>query len=153
MSDRPAKNNAKPSVTKEDPNNRSFTSSIMSDIGLALKGVCPKCKTGKVFAKATDLNPREYCPDCGFHLGAHDNGDGPAVFLIFILGFLIVPLALWADTVIDIPLWAHGIIWTGLCLIICVLSLRPLKAYIMLLQYRHLPKTFGENDDQDSSQS
>jgi uncharacterized protein (DUF983 family) len=120
--------------------------SFLSDVKIALKGVCPKCRTGHIFATPTALNPQEHCPRCGFHLGAHDNGDGPAVFLIFILGFLIVPLALVSDAYFTIALWVHGVLWTAISLLLCVLSLRPLKAYIMLLQYRHLPKTYGEDD-------
>ena len=120
--------------------------SFLGDVVHALKGQCPKCKNASIFETPTSLNPRERCPECGFHIGAHDNGDGPATFLVFILCFLIVPFALLADAFFNIPLWAHGIIWTGACLIICVLSLRPLKTYIILLQHRHLPKTFGEED-------
>jgi len=113
----------------------------------ALRGVCPRCKQGKIFETWRDLSPRETCPVCALPLGKHDNGDGPAVFLIFILGVAIVPLALIADRLFTIPLWVHGVLWTGLALILCVAMLRPLKSYIITLQYRHLPRTFEGSDD------
>lgn len=123
--------------------------SFLQDVKDALHNRCPRCKNASIFETITSLNPREKCPSCDFHLAAHDNGDGPTVFLVFILGILLVPLALWTDHVFTVPLWFHGVFWTFLALVLCVLSLRPLKSYIMLLQYRHLPNTF--EDDKTSS--
>ena len=121
---------------------------FLSTVMLACKSLCPKCHKGKIFEKWSDLAPRETCPECGLNLSKHDNGDGPAVFLVFVLGLVIVPIALFADAMFTIPLWVHGIVWMALTLLLCVVSLRPLKAYIMGIQYRHLPKTFEDTDDQ-----
>lgn len=82
---------------------------------------------------------REKCDHCGLDLAANDSADGPAVFLIFILGFLLVPIALLADALFDIPLAVHAIIWSVVALGLTLGSLRPLKAYIIALQYKHLP--------------
>lgn len=112
-------------------------------LGYALRNLCPRCREGKIFAEWSDLSPRESCPVCGLNLREHDNGDGPAVFLIFILGFLLVPVALLSDALFEIPLWVHGILWTLIALVLCLAMLRPLKSYIIALQYKHLPRTFG----------
>ncbi|MEM6781386.1 MAG: DUF983 domain-containing protein, partial [Pseudomonadota bacterium] len=65
---------------------------------------------------------------------------GPsAVFMIFILGFSVVPLALLVGMLSDIPLWLHAIIWTIVCLGLTLGSLKPLKSYIIHLQYKHRP--------------
>jgi len=110
----------------------------MIKLGLACK--CPKCKKGHIFKEGLTLELREHCPACNLDLSKNDSADGPAVFLIFILGFAIVPLALIADAFFEIPLWLHAIIWTTLILILTVGSLRPLKAYIIALQYKHRPR-------------
>lgn len=76
------------------------------------------------------------CAHCGFELSAHDSGDGPAVLIIFILGALIVPLAIWVSMVVDWPLWIHGAIWGIVTLGATVGMLRPAKALTLAAQYR-----------------
>lgn len=76
-------------------------------------------------------------------IAGHDSGDGPAVFLIFILGFLLVPLALFLDAYFPIPLWAHAILWTIASLGICVFTMQPLKAYVIALNYKHRGNIHG----------
>lgn len=109
----------------------------MIKLGFSCK--CPKCKKGPLFKEGLTLELRDQCPECHLDLSKNDSADGPAVFLIFILGFAIVPLALIADAAFDIPLWLHGVIWTTLILILTIGSLRPIKSYIIALQYKHRP--------------
>jgi len=45
-------------------------------------------------------------------LSKEDSGDGLAVFIIFILGATVVPLALWAEARLEPPLWLHAIVWS-----------------------------------------
>ncbi len=61
--------------------------------GLACK--CPRCGRGKLFESY--LTVRASCDVCGLDLRGHDAGDGPAVFHIFILGFIIVPVGVWVE--------------------------------------------------------
>ena len=35
-------------------------------------------------------------------------GDGPAVFVILLLGALVVPMALFAETRLEPPMWTNG---------------------------------------------
>jgi uncharacterized protein (DUF983 family) len=76
---------------------------------------------------------------CGLDLTRADSADGPAVFLIFILGALLVPMALIFETAVAPPLWVHGVVWGTAALGITLLALRPLKAWVVRLQYRHRP--------------
>ena len=98
---------------------------------------CPKCKTGNLYQPGFTMNLREKCEECGLDLTRNDSADGPAVFLIFILGFLLVPIALIVDALYGWPLWLHALIWGALAIALTVGSLRPLKAYIIALQYKH----------------
>ncbi len=112
----------------------------------ALACRCPRCGKGEIYAGGLGtLNLHERCPECGLELAKNDNGDGPAVFLIFILGFSLVPLAVLADYVFNPPLWAIGIIFGGLALALTIGMLRPLKAYVMALQYKHRPGIWENN--------
>lgn len=100
---------------------------------------CPKCKQGNLYKPGLTLTLNQQCPSCGLDLSKSDSADGPAVFLIFILGFLLVPLALAIAFQIDMPLWLHALIWGVVILGLTIGSLRPIKAYIIALQYKHRP--------------
>lgn len=116
--------------------------SILPDTNMIALGWhcrCPRCKTGALYKSRFSLELRESCESCGLDLQKNDSADGPAVFLIFILGFVLVPLALIIDAAFSWPLWLHTIIWGALTLGLTLGSLRPLKAYIIALQYKHRP--------------
>lgn len=101
------------------------------------KCLCPRCGKAGIYAPGFTLSVRDSCPECGLELAKNDSADGPAVFLIFILGFLVIPLALFTQTLVDWPIWLHGLVWGAVTLGGTIGSLRPLKAYIIALQYKH----------------
>lgn len=102
-------------------------------IAASLKCRCPSCLEGNIFDGFLGL--KEACPHCGLSLQDHDSGDGPAVFLIFVLGSLIVPIALWVAMVVEWSLLTHTIIWSSLTLLGTVGMLRPAKALTVAMQY------------------
>jgi uncharacterized protein (DUF983 family) len=96
---------------------------------------CPRCGEGRLFTGVLAVRPA--CPACGLDLSAQDAADGPAVFVIFFLGMIVVGLAAWVELKFGPPLWVHLLLWTPLILGGAVLMLRPLKAGLIALQYRH----------------
>lgn len=100
----------------------------------ALHSRCPGCGQGPLFDGFLTVRPK--CEICGLKLSGHDSGDGPAVFLIFILGFTIVPLALWVDAAFTPPIWVHALLWPALVVGGAVGLLRPAKALTVALQYQ-----------------
>ncbi len=111
----------------------------------AMQCKCPKCGEGRLYKDgflAFDL--RDQCDVCGLDLSKNDSADGPAVFLIFVLGFLLVPLALMFENIFSPPLWVHGVVWTIVALGLTLGSLKPIKSYIIALQYKHRPRDWGE---------
>ncbi len=107
----------------------------LSPLATALKLRCPRCGQGKLFRGL--LTVVERCSVCGLDLRAHDSGDGPAVFIIFILGFIVVPLALWVEFHFEPPIWVHILLWPALLLGGTLAMLRPLKALMIGQQFRH----------------
>jgi uncharacterized protein (DUF983 family) len=83
------------------------------------------------------LSVRPACPGCGLDLRAQDAGDGPAVFVIFFLGMVVVGLAAWVEFRFEPPIWVHLALWTPLIIGGAIAMLRPLKAGLIALQYRH----------------
>jgi uncharacterized protein (DUF983 family) len=106
-------------------------------IRLALKQKCPRCGIGDLYKPGLSLTVRDLCDHCGLALAKNDSGDGPAVFLIFILGFSLVPAALLVEVLFAPPLWVHAVLWTVVALTVTIGALRPLKAYIIALQFKH----------------
>lgn len=90
------------------------------------------------------MDLREKCESCGLDYTRSDSADGPAVFLIFILGFLLVPLALFTDSLLHWPVWVHALVWGTIALTLTLGALRPLKAYIIALQYKHRASDWNE---------
>lgn len=102
---------------------------------IAWRVACPRCGRGPLFDGFLAVAPE--CRACGLSLAGHDSGDGPAVFLIFILGFLVTPAALWVGMTTAWPLWLHAVVWTVVVLGLTLGMLRPAKAAVIALQYRH----------------
>ncbi len=102
---------------------------------LALKCRCPRCGRGKLYSGLLQVASR--CPECGLDLAAQDAGDGPAVFVVFILGAIVVGLAILLEILLAPPLWVHVVLWTPVILGGAILLLRPLKAALIALEYRH----------------
>jgi uncharacterized protein (DUF983 family) len=96
---------------------------------------CPRCGEGRVFAGVLTIQPT--CPVCGLDISAHDAGDGPQVFVILILGLVVVGLAALVELRFSPPIWVHLVLWTPLILVGAVELLRPLKAGLIALEYRH----------------
>jgi uncharacterized protein (DUF983 family) len=108
----------------------------VSLLSAALGCRCPRCGRGKVFDGLLTIVPR--CAACGLDISAQDAGDGPAVFVILILGAIVVLLAALVEINFAPPIWVHIVLWFPLTLSGAILLLRPLKAGLIALQYRHL---------------
>ena len=101
--------------------------------GLACK--CPRCGKGKLFSGFLDVGKK--CASCGLDYSGVDSGDGPAVFVIFVIGFLVVGLAFWFEMTFQPPYWLHLVIWMPLIPLGSIGLLRPFKATLIALQYKH----------------
>jgi len=107
----------------------------ISSLRVGLTGCCPECGKGHLFKGF--LNIAEKCEVCGLSFAFADSGDGPAVFVILIVGFLIVGAALLVEVNYEPPLWVHAVLWPPLLLILALGLLRFLKAGLVALQYRN----------------
>ena len=107
----------------------------VSPYAAGLRGRCPRCGEGKLFAGYLDLAPR--CERCNLDYAFADAGDGPAVFVILIAGFIVVGGALVVEMLWRPPYWLHAAIWLPLLLLLTLGLLRPLKGLLVALQYHH----------------
>jgi uncharacterized protein (DUF983 family) len=104
-------------------------------VSAGLKGRCPRCGEGRLFAGYLSLKPR--CGICGLDNSFADSGDGPAVFVVLIVGFIVVGMALWAEVSFAPPLWLLLLLFIPLAIVLCMVSLRWAKGILIALQYRN----------------
>ena len=97
-----------------------------------LSGRCPRCGEGRLFRGFLSVGDR--CGNCGLDYSFADAGDGPAVFVILIIGFVVVGLALWMEVSLNPPLWLHFMLWIPLTLVLSLVALRLIKGLLIVLQ-------------------
>ena len=102
-------------------------------IAAGLKGRCPRCGQGRLFSRF--LTVARECDVCGLDYSFADAGDGPAVFVILITGFIVVGLALWMEVSVGPPLWVHFVLWIPLTLVLSLGALRLIKGMLITLQH------------------
>lgn len=83
------------------------------------------------------------CPVCGLSFGQSDTGDAGAVILIMVLGAFVVGMAFWVEFHFSPPLWAHAVLWPVVTIPLTVLTMRPMKAALVAVQFRHRPHEMG----------
>lgn len=101
----------------------------------ALQARCPRCGNGPLFDGWVRFAPR--CRACGLDFARFNVGDGPAAFLILIVGGLITALALMVQLAADPPFWVHILLWVPLTTALVILCLRASKAALLILEYRN----------------
>ncbi len=104
-------------------------------IQTALRARCPRCGEGALFAGY--LKVRERCEVCGLSFGNNDTGDGPAFFIMLPLCFITAGLALVFDRTVMPPMWVHLIVWPVFIATSVGVTLRPVKALMVGLQYKY----------------
>ena len=96
---------------------------------------CPRCGEGRLFKNVLEMRPA--CDRCDLDYHFIDTGDGPAVFAIFILGFVILGLALYVEFAYEPSVWVHVALWGLVTPLIALVVLRFLKSMLIALQFRN----------------
>ena len=112
-----------------------YFSTAVDPASAAMSGRCPRCGEGRLFNGFVALNER--CSNCDQSFKFADSGDGPAVFVILLAGFVIIALMFWVENSYEPPIWVHLVVFLPLTLITCLGLLRPLKGLMIGLQYKN----------------
>ncbi|GAA4053190.1 DUF983 domain-containing protein [Parerythrobacter jejuensis] len=110
----------------------------------ALFGLCPNCGARTLFSGLTSFAPR--CRACGLDLGQFNVGDGPAAFLILIVGAVVVGLAAWLQVSVEPPWWVHVLLWLPISIALTLGGLRMAKAALLVSENRNKAREAGSND-------
>jgi uncharacterized protein (DUF983 family) len=104
-------------------------------VSSALLGRCPRCGKGRLFQGYLKVAPR--CEACDLDFSGFDSGDGPAVFVIMIVGFLVAGGALILEATVSPPYWVHAAIWLPAVIVLSFVFLRLAKGTLLVLQFKH----------------
>jgi uncharacterized protein (DUF983 family) len=107
----------------------------MSIVEAAFKARCPRCGAGPLFAGVTSF--ATVCQACRLEYGEFNVGDGPAAFLILIVGGIITALAVILQLTLEPPFWVHVLLWVPLTTAAVIGCLRVSKAALLILEYRN----------------
>lgn len=88
------------------------------------------------------------CAACGADFRGADAGDGPAVFIMFAVGFIVVPLVLVVELAYAPPTWVHIALWFPLTALLVGAMLRPFKGVLFALQYSNKAAEGRLDDDE-----
>jgi len=101
----------------------------------AFGGLCPRCGAKSLYAGMLRFAPR--CPTCDLDFAAFNVGDGPAAFLILIVGAIITIGAVWLQLSMEPPFWVHILIWVPVAAALTIGMLRVAKAALLKLEYKN----------------
>ncbi|MCL6698624.1 DUF983 domain-containing protein [Sphingomonas sp. NSE70-1] len=100
----------------------------------ASEGLCPRCGAKTLFSGPVSFAPS--CRSCGLDFSTYNVGDGPAAFLILIVGAIVAVGAILFDLLIVPPWWAH-LIWLPIGAGLTIGGLRFGKAALIYQEHKH----------------
>ena len=106
----------------------------VSPLAGALAGRCPRCKSKTLFAGWVSFADK--CRACDLDLSSFNVGDGPAAFLILVIGAILTVAALVVDGMFSPPWWVH-VIWIPIGVAMTVFGLRWAKALLLTQEFLH----------------
>ena len=84
------------------------------------------------------LTVAAHCSACNLDFSPDDSGDGPALFVMFLVSILVIPIVFWFEFAMEPAYWIHVVIWPPAVAILSIGLLRPAKALLVALHYKNL---------------
>jgi uncharacterized protein (DUF983 family) len=113
-------------------------------LAAGLRRHCPQCGEGEVFQSY--LRFRDQCRVCSADFKSADAGDGPAVFVILIVGAIVAPLLIILQFGLHLPGWLALSATMIAAIVLCLALLPPFKATLFALQWKHKAREATHED-------
>lgn len=123
-----------------EPKRPVFTSMMRG-----LRGRCPSCGKGAVFSGG--LKVADKCNHCHEELYHHRADDLPAYLNIFIIGHVVVALAMILMDAKIVGMWSVVAISCIAAIVLSIALMRPLKGLVVGAQWAMRMHGFGGHDD------
>ena len=98
-----------------------------------VRGLCPRCGAPSLFAGPAAFATE--CPACRLDFGAFNVGDGPAAFLILVVGAVLTAAAIAVELAWQAPWWVH-LVWLPVGTALTIGGLRLAKALLLAREFR-----------------
>jgi uncharacterized protein (DUF983 family) len=105
---------------------------------------CPNCGEGRLFSSYLKFAAR--CDKCGADFTIADAGDGPAVFVILVVGAIVAPLLFLLQFGLKLPDWLALTLTMLAAVVLCIALLPPFKATLFALQWKHKAREATHED-------
>jgi uncharacterized protein (DUF983 family) len=102
-------------------------------LAAALQGQCPRCGERTLFAGPVAFAP--HCRACGLDFDSFNVGDGPAAFLILIVGAILCAGAIAVELLFEPPFWVH-LVWIPVGAALTIGGLRVAKALLIAREFQ-----------------
>ena len=109
--------------------------SQISLVRVSLTCKCPQCGRGHLFVGLLEMAAE--CGECHLQFNSEQIGDGAAAFIVLILGIVLVGAAIFLETMVSPRIWVHLCLWTPASILGSIVLLRPFKALMLGLHYKH----------------
>ncbi len=117
--------------------------SVWQAIRHGLMSKCPSCGRGTCFDGF--LKVKDQCSQCGEDLHHHRADDAPPYLVIFIVGHIVVPLAVAVELTYMPPYWLHALLWGTATIVMALGLLRPMKGAVIGIQWANKMHGFGDD--------
>jgi len=107
----------------------------LSSLKTGIRCRCPRCGEGPMLEGY--LTIRKSCPNCGLSYAFADPADGPAFFVMSVVGIVGMALFMAFEFTVHPPIWVHFVFTFPLIAAMCLGILRPFKGWMIASQYRH----------------
>lgn len=107
----------------------------LSTLSTGLRCLCPRCGEGPLLTGY--LTIRDSCPACGLDYSFADPADGPAFFVMSLVGIIGMIALMTFDFMLHPPIWVHLVVTLPLLTLMCLATLRPFKGWMVSEQYIH----------------
>lgn len=107
----------------------------LSALKTGLRCRCPRCGEGPLYDGYLKIAPS--CSKCGLSYSFADPADGPAFFVMSLVGTVGMALFMLFEFTLHPPIWVHFVFTFPAMAAMCMAILRPFKAWMVAAQYRH----------------
>lgn len=107
----------------------------LSTLSTGIRCRCPRCGKGPVLKGF--LTVRDSCPACGQSFAFADPADGPAFFVMTLVGVVGMAGFMAFEFIAHPPVWVHFAVTLPVLVVMCLGSLRPFKGWMIAEQYVH----------------
>ena len=118
---------------------------LMASMLKGVRGRCPSCGETKLFTGG--LKVQDSCGVCSEALHHHRADDLPAYLNIFIVGHIVVALAMILMEMELLGTWPLVTLSSTLAVLLSICLMRPLKGTVVALQWALRMHGFGGHDD------